>query len=103
MRSCEELEPLFAVYVDGEGTADQREAVQRHLERCAPCRRAVEDEQTVRAALRSCRSRLAAHASPQLRNRCKACACSPRAWWRFGAAAQSATPRWIPLSFAATM
>lgn len=103
MRSCEELEPLFAAYVDGEGTAAQREAVQSHLARCADCRRAVQDEQTVRAALTSCRVRFVVHASEELHNRCKACACSPRSWWRRSAAGRGATPRWVPLSFAATM
>jgi anti-sigma factor RsiW len=103
MRSCDELEPLFAAFVDGEGTADQREAVRRHVERCAPCRRAVQGEQLVREALSSCRTRLGAHASQELRDRCRACACSPRAWWRIGTAARAATPRWLPLSFAATM
>ena len=103
MRSCQELEPLFAAYVDGEGSADQREAVQSHLERCSACRRAVEDERAVRAAFSSCRTRLAAHASPRLRARCAACACAPPAWWRLAGARRAATHRWIPLSFAATM
>ncbi|MEO7272256.1 MAG: zf-HC2 domain-containing protein [Vicinamibacterales bacterium] len=103
MRSCEELEPLFAAYVDGEGAADEREAVQRHLARCVDCRHAVEHQHTIRAALRSCRGRLGAHASPELRNRCQACACAPRAWWRGSGAGRGATPRWLPLSFAATM
>jgi len=49
MPSCQELEPLFAAYVDGEGTADQREAVQQHVERCPTCRRAVENERAIRA------------------------------------------------------
>jgi len=103
MRSCEDVEPLFAAYVDGEGSSDQREAVRRHLERCSDCRRAVEDEQAVRAALTSCRGRLGAQAPTALRNRCHACACSPRAWWWRRGASRSATPRWLPLSFAATM
>jgi anti-sigma factor RsiW len=103
MRSCEELEPLFATYVDGEGSPDQREAVQAHLERCATCRRAVQAERAARAALTSCRTRLAAHASPRLRERCAACACSPSGWWRLAGARRAATQRWIPLSFAATM
>ena len=83
MCSCEELEPLLAAYVDGEGTAAQRDTVEGHLARCASCRCAVEHEQTARAALTSCRTRLAAHASPGLRERCQACACSPPSWWRF--------------------
>lgn len=103
MGSCEELEPLLAAYVDGEGTAAQRDTVEGHLARCASCRCAVEHEQTARAALTSCRTRLAAHASPGLRERCQACACSPRGWWRFSRAPGAATRRWLPLSFAATM
>jgi len=101
--SCEELEPLFAPYVDGEGSAEQREAVRQHLERCSVCRRAVEDERAVRAAFSICRTRLAAHASTRLHERCEACACSPAAWWRLGTARRAATHRWLPLSFAATM
>lgn len=103
MRRCEELEPLFAPYVDGEGSADQRQAVQDHLERCPTCRHAVQAERVARAALTSCRTRLSAHASPRLRERCAACASSPSGWWRLAGARRAATQRWIPLSFAATM
>src|SRR6478609_6718687 len=98
-RSCQEIEPLLAAYVDGEGTAAQRDLVLAHLARCHGCREAARGEQAVREAIGMCRGRLTVPASAGLRRRCEACACSPRGWWRTG----GSRPSWLPLSFAATM
>ena len=38
MPSCREIDPLFAPYIDGEATADQRAIVDAHLVACPKCR-----------------------------------------------------------------
>jgi anti-sigma factor RsiW len=101
MRTCEELEPLFAGYVDGEGSSDQRTMVEAHLERCPPCRTTVTAQRAVRDALGARRERLRGCASEHLRARCAA----QRAAAPVGRVA-AALPGWrmlVPLSLAATV
>jgi anti-sigma factor RsiW len=100
MSKCQDLDPLFAPYADGETAPADRAAVEAHLERCPPCRQRVSEQRTVRAALAACRPALRQTAPDTLRARCaghaRASAPSPLA--RVGA-----VRRWAPLSLAATL
>jgi len=51
MTRCEDLEDALAAYIDGEATAPQRDAVERHLRRCQACHARVQAERTVREAV----------------------------------------------------
>jgi len=72
MPSCREIDPLFAAYVDGEATADQRAAVDAHLKACPKCRHQTALQQVMRDTVREklCRP----SAPEQLRERCRAAA-----------------------------
>lgn len=72
MPSCREIDPLFAPYIDGEATADQREVVDAHLRACPKCRHQTALQSAVRESVRSklCRP----HAPEELRTRCRAAA-----------------------------
>jgi anti-sigma factor RsiW len=100
MSKCQDLDPLFAPYADGETAPADRASVEAHLERCPPCRQRVSEQRTVRAALAACRPTLRQAAPDSLRARCaghaRASAPSPSA--RAGA-----VRRWAPLSLAATL
>lgn len=102
MSKCQDFDPLFAPYADGEASADDRVSVEAHLERCPPCRARVTEQRTVRAALAATRPTLRACASEHLRARCAAHA-------RFTGhrvvpfLPAAAVRRWIPLSVAATL
>ena len=72
MPSCREIDPLFAAYVDGEATADQRAAVDAHLRACPKCRHQTALQQVVRDTVREKLSRPCA--PEQLRERCRAAA-----------------------------
>ena len=102
MSKCQDLDPLFAAYADGEVAANDRASVEAHLERCPPCRERVAEQRTVRAVLTARRPTLRACASPYLRARCAAygrsAARRPFSFGLFGAAR-----RWVPLSLAATL
>lgn len=101
MSKCQDLDPLFAPYADGEGAPADRAAVESHLDRCPPCRDNVTEQRTVRAAVSACRSSLRASAPNDLRARCAAHARSvPR---RRSVAGRLAERPWIPLSVAATL
>jgi anti-sigma factor RsiW len=81
MPSCSSIDPLVTPYVDGElGPAD-RQLVDQHLSRCAPCRSRVTVEQGVRTLMQERKSLLCRdHAPAILRSHCAAAA-------RFNAAA----------------
>ena len=72
MPSCREIDPLFAAYVDGEATVDQRAAVDAHLKACPKCRH----QTTLQAMVRdTVREKLCRPCAPDdLRARCRAAA-----------------------------
>ncbi len=104
MSKCQDLEPLFAQYVDGEAVPADRASVEAHLDRCPPCRERLAGERAAREVLTARRSELRTCASPVLRARCAAHA-------HRTAAAPADRPslfarssrRWVPLSLAATL
>ena len=72
MPSCREIDPLFAAYVDGEATADQRDLVDAHLRACPKCRHQTALQAVMRDTVRT---RIARPCAPeQLRARCRAAA-----------------------------
>jgi anti-sigma factor RsiW len=72
MPSCREIDPLFAPYIDGEATADQRQIVDAHLRACPKCRHHTALQTAVRQTVRTklCRP----SAPDELRTRCRAAA-----------------------------
>lgn len=99
MSRCQDLDPLFAPYADGEASPADRAAVEAHLERCRPCRDLVAQQRTVRTALTTRRPALRPGASEQLRARCAGHARTAAPARPFAAAVR----RWVPLSLAATL
>jgi anti-sigma factor RsiW len=101
MSKCQDLDPLFAPYADGQAAPAERASVEAHLERCPPCRERVAEQRMVHAALTACRPALRPCASEHLRARCAG----------YARAAAGAPPsvrsvavrRWLPLSLAATL
>jgi anti-sigma factor RsiW len=101
MTKCQELEPLFAAYVDGEIAPDRRATVEAHLDRCAPCRALVTGERAVRDAIGARRERLRGCASEPLRARCAAQRAAASV--RGGVAVLPGWRTLVPLSLAATV
>jgi len=102
MSKCQDLDPLFAPYADGDMAADDRASVEAHLERCPPCRERVAEQRAVRAVLVARRPTLRACASEHLRARCAAYGL-PAARRPFLFGLSGPARRWIPLSVAATL
>jgi anti-sigma factor RsiW len=102
MSKCQDLDPLFAPYADGQAAPADRASVEAHLGRCPPCRDRVAQQRTVRAALAACRPALRPCASEHLRARCAGHARRTTAG-RFPFAITGAARRWVPLSLAATL
>lgn len=102
MSKCQDLDPLFAPYADGQAAPADRASVEAHLERCPPCRERVAEQRTVRAALAACRPALRRPAPEHLRARCAGYAqtAAPR---RSPFVAGRSVRRWVPLSLAATL
>jgi anti-sigma factor RsiW len=75
MPSCSSIDPLVTPYVDGElGLAD-RQLVDQHLIRCAPCRSRVAAEQSVHELMHERKPLLCRdHAPALLRSHCAAAA-----------------------------
>lgn len=72
MPSCREIDPLFAPYIDGEATADQRTIVEAHLKACPKCRHQTALQSAVRESVRT---KLCRPCAPEeLRTRCRAAA-----------------------------
>jgi anti-sigma factor RsiW len=72
MPSCREIDPLFAPYIDGEATADQRAVVDAHLLACPKCRHQTALQSAVRDTVRT---KLCRPCAPEaLRTRCRAAA-----------------------------
>jgi anti-sigma factor RsiW len=124
MTTCQDLEPLFAPYVDGEATADQRAAIEEHLVRCPSCRACAEAEAQAREMITARRDRLLTPAPARLHQKCAALAqqqvleAQAAARTSGAAGARSVTPpaaglarqapplwrrHWAPLSLAATV
>ena len=55
MNSCEEIRDRFALYLDSELQGDERALIGSHLERCEPCRKALDVEREFVEAIRSAR------------------------------------------------
>jgi anti-sigma factor RsiW len=72
MKSCRDIEPLLAAYVDGAAQDRDRAEVAAHLAACPPCREAVARERTACNVVAECRERLRAPAPASLRARCAA-------------------------------
>jgi anti-sigma factor (TIGR02949 family) len=98
MKSCRDIQPMLAAYVDGEASAHDCSEVHEHLEACPPCRDAAANERTAREVVSACRDRLRGAAPSGLRARCAASAGSHgTARWQ---------PGWrtvVPLSLAASI
>jgi anti-sigma factor RsiW len=72
MPSCRQIDPLFAAYVDGEATADERAQVDAHLRACPKCRHQTALQTIVRDTVRE---KLCRPSAPDaLRTRCRAAA-----------------------------
>jgi anti-sigma factor RsiW len=72
MPSCREIDPLFAPYIDGEATADQKAIVDAHLKACPKCRHQTALQSAVRETVRA---KLCRPCAPEeLRTRCRAAA-----------------------------
>jgi len=80
MPSCREIDPLFAPFVDGAATADERAIVEAHLRACPKCRHQTALQSAVRDTVRTKLSRPCA--PEELRTRCRAAARAGR--WPFG-------------------
>jgi anti-sigma factor RsiW len=72
MPSCREVDPLFAPYIDGEATTEQRAIVDAHLRACPKCRHQTALQSAVRDTVRAKLSRPCA--PDELRTRCRAAA-----------------------------
>jgi anti-sigma factor RsiW len=67
---CQEIERLFASYVDEEAAPPDRATVDAHLHKCPPCRDRIAGERAAREVLRARRAGLRPCASHSLRTRC---------------------------------
>ena len=97
-RGCQQIEPLFAAYVDDEAETAERATVDAHLRACPPCRDRIAGERAARDVLRARRTGLRPCASSALRARCAAHGVSPAI--RSGLLSRRAL---IPLSLAAAV
>jgi anti-sigma factor RsiW len=99
-QKCQDLDPLFAPYVDGDVAPADRASLEAHLAKCPPCRDRVAEQRTVRAVLAARRPSLRPCAPGELHARCLAQAAGSRVR-RFGR--RPFVTRWVPLSVAATL
>jgi anti-sigma factor RsiW len=80
MPSCRDIDPLFAPYVDGAASAEERAIVDAHLRACPKCRHQTALQTVVRDSVRT---KLCRPCAPEeLRTRCRAAARAGR--WPFG-------------------
>jgi anti-sigma factor RsiW len=71
MSKCSHIDSLVTPYVDGALPAPDREAVERHVGACPPCRARLAAERAVRGALSATRSSICSERAPAaLRARC---------------------------------
>ncbi|RMF56685.1 MAG: anti-sigma factor, partial [Calditrichaeota bacterium] len=52
MKTCLELEPLLAAYVDGVLEGSERNEVENHLQSCSACRELVDGQHALKSLLR---------------------------------------------------
>ena len=97
-RACQQVEALFAPYVDDEAQAPDRAAVDAHLRACPPCRDRIAAERAARDVLRARRAGLRPCASNALRTRCAAQCAAPA--MRSGLLTRRAV---VPLTLAAAV
>ena len=72
MPSCRQIDPLFAPYIDGEATAEERAMVDAHLAACPKCRHSTALQRAVRDTVKT---KLCRPCAPEaLRTRCRAAA-----------------------------
>jgi anti-sigma factor RsiW len=104
MADCREIEQLLTPYVDGEAREVDCAAVDAHLRACPRCRGHVANEREMRDAFASCREKLRASASADLRRRCGAgrpvTASAPAVMAPAGVFQRRT---WLPLSMVATL
>lgn len=100
MSKCQDLDPLFAPYVDGDVAPSDRASVEAHLAKCPPCRDRVAEQRTVRSVLEARRPMLRPCAPGDLRARCAAHASVARVR-RWGS--RAFVRSWVPISVAATL
>ncbi|OFW06272.1 MAG: hypothetical protein A3H96_15880 [Acidobacteria bacterium RIFCSPLOWO2_02_FULL_67_36] len=99
MSECQDLEPLFTPYVDGEAPPHDRASVDAHLHRCPPCHDRIEMERTARDILTARREHMRSPASDRLRACCerrRGALSAPRSMF-------AGRRTWVPLSLAATL
>jgi anti-sigma factor RsiW len=72
MSLCNQLEPLVTACIDGVATADERQTVDAHLEKCELCRQRADREGAVRTLMRTRSQLFRAEAPPGLTERCRA-------------------------------
>src|ERR1700730_11425152 len=73
MPNCWSIDPLVTPYVDGELPAADRQAVEKHMSGCTPCRARIATEQAVRDLVGASRTEpTGARAPAVLRARCMA-------------------------------
>jgi anti-sigma factor (TIGR02949 family) len=81
MTECREAAARMAAFVDGALPDDERHALERHLERCPPCRVAAAVETACRSVLRARAAALRHPAVPvRLRARCESLAVDIGGW-----------------------
>jgi anti-sigma factor RsiW len=117
MKNCQDLEPLFTPYVDGEATAEQRAAIEAHLASCSTCREFADAEAHARDLVKACREQLITPAPARLHQKCadlarQEAAAAQSAAVRSGAGAgaprvrepqpRGSWLRWAPVSLIAT-
>ena len=66
MDDCRQTADRLTPYVDETLPPAERRDVERHLDRCPPCRRSAEEEQGGRTLLRECADRLRPPTLPPL-------------------------------------
>jgi anti-sigma factor RsiW len=101
MGKCQELNPLFAAYADGDVAPADRASVEVHLAKCPPCRARIAEQRAVRDVLAARRPVLRPCAPGDLRARCAAQAAGSGVRRRFGS--RPFLNRWVPVSVAASL
>jgi anti-sigma factor RsiW len=86
MPRCDDVRPLMTLYVDDEGTPDQRASVGGHLAQCPVCRRLAAEESAGRVILRQRAEALRVPAPAGLVARCRRreAARASRVWFTRG-------------------
>lgn len=72
MMECRQIESALAPFVDGQASHEDHQRVEGHLGQCPACRRAVAQQEAVRAALRRHAPALVGQAPPGLHTRLQA-------------------------------